>query len=66
MSGFVFKAIGFLIVVGVIFFAGFFAGGSFATDAAEGSQQQQIEQCLPINTAQELTACVGESDGGSR
>lgn len=61
MSTFVFKLIGFLIVVGVIFFAGVIVGGGFATEASQDTQRDRIEQCLPLKTAEELSACVEES-----
>ena len=64
MSGFAFKAIGLLVVVGTIFIAGFMAGGSFATSSAEHAQRQALEMCLPLNTADEIDDCLDAAGGG--
>lgn len=64
MSGFAFKAIGLLIVVGGIFFAGVFVGGGFATEAAETTQRDEIAHCLPVETVEDLDACL--SAGGDQ
>lgn len=62
MGGFAFKAVGFLIVVGVIFGAGVFVGGGFATEAAETSQQSKVEACLPVKDVAALEACLTAGD----
>lgn len=62
MGGFAFKVIGFLVIVGVIFGAGVFVGGGFATEAAETSQQTKIEACLPVKDAGALEACLAAGD----
>lgn len=61
MSTFLFKAIGFFVVVGAIFFAGFFVGGGFATGAAYESQRDEVEVCLPVETTDDLDACLDET-----
>lgn len=62
MGGILFKLIGILLVVGVIFGFGVLVGGGFATGAAEESMREQIVQCLPIENAEELTVCLAEGD----
>lgn len=62
MGGFAFKAIGFLVIVGVIFGAGVFVGGGFATEAAETSQRARIEACLPVKDVAALDACLAAGD----
>lgn len=62
MSGFAFKAIGVLVVIGAIFVAGFIVGGGFATDAAKKSDSEQISRCLPIKTVDEANACLQGGD----
>lgn len=56
--GFMFKAFGALLVVGVILWLGFMAGGSFATGIANETQLEQIEQCLPASTVDEIKLCL--------
>lgn len=62
MGNFAIKAIGFLIVVAVIFGAGVFVGGGFATEAAETSQQSTVEACLPVKDVAALKACLTAGD----
>ena len=62
MAGFAFKAVGFLVIVGVIFGAGVFVGGGFATEAAETSQQSKVEACLPVKDVAALEACLAAGD----
>ncbi|MDP5226901.1 MULTISPECIES: hypothetical protein [Arthrobacter] len=61
--GFVFKAIAFLVIVGGIFLAGVIAGGSFATGMVQDGVIQQVQQCMPAQTAEELRPCLTTTDG---
>ncbi len=55
MGKLAFKFIGFVVVVGGIFFFGFVTGGAFGSDMAV----DQFEQCLPAQSVQELQPCAG-------
>ncbi|WP_424806578.1 hypothetical protein [Rhodococcus sp. 27YEA15] len=50
--------IGVVIVVGTIFLTGWLAGGSFGTGQSAKQQRVQIEACLPIADAADLSACL--------
>ncbi len=58
MASMLFKFIGVLLVVGVIFFGGFVVGGGFAAESAEHDVKTTVEQCLPIDDAAALQACL--------
>lgn len=58
MGKFIFQAVIGLVVVGTIFIFGVVVGGGFANDAAETGVQSRVAQCLPLETAQELEACL--------
>ncbi|PFG69099.1 hypothetical protein B0O41_3950 [Propionibacteriaceae bacterium ES.041] len=60
---FVFKAIAFVVVVGGIFLAGVIAGGSFATGMTQDGVIQQVQQCMPAQTAEDLRPCLATTDG---
>ena len=53
-----FKMIGVMLVVGAIFLTGWLAGGSFGTGQSAKQQRVQIEACLPIADAVQLSACL--------
>jgi len=56
--GFVFKAIAFFVVVGAIYLAGVITGGAFATGMSEEGMLNQIDQCMPAESAEDLRPCL--------
>ena len=58
-----FKTLGSILGAGVIFVAGWLAGGSLGTGQVAKQQRVQIEQCLPLGSAAALDDCLaGESN----
>ncbi|MDN5895915.1 MAG: hypothetical protein L0H93_18060 [Nocardioides sp.] len=62
MGKFMFQAVIGLAVVGTIFCFGVVVGGGFANDVAEIGVQSRIVDCLPLETAQELEACLAQPE----
>lgn len=60
MGRLVCKAIGLLLVIGVIFFAGVFVGGGFASGTVKDSVKDRIVECTPIKNADEVGKCLAE------
>lgn len=56
--GFIFKAIVFLVVAGGIFLTGVITGGSVATGMSEEGMLNQIDQCMPAESADDLRPCL--------
>lgn len=58
-----FKGLAFFLGAGVIFGAGWLAGGSLGTGQVAKEQRVQIERCLPIGSVAALDDCLaGESN----
>lgn len=62
MGKFIFPAVVVLVIVGAIFVVGVIVGLGFATSAAEAGVQKRIEECLPVETGEELETCLAPTD----
>lgn len=63
---FIFKAVFFLAIVGVIFLGGIAVGAGFGTGTAQEKQRDTLETCLergPVTDTEDLDGCLADEDG---
>lgn len=61
MAKFGFAAVGFLVVMGAIFAAGFIMGGSWGTGMETDKYDQRlvlVDQCMETDDADQMRSCV--------
>lgn len=62
MGKFIFHAVIALVIVGTIFGFGVVVGGGFAIGAAEAGVESRVADCLPVETADDLEACLAAGE----
>lgn len=58
-----FKTLGSILGAGVIFVAGWLAGGSLGTGQVAKTQYEQIADCLPLGSVSALDDCLAGDEG---